>query len=96
MFKMNYTHNVLMVYVYFTNLLPLKQSQQAQNERFTAGAHPVSLDDEDAGQGAFNEHQGADNERSMTVSRKRRHSIMSGRLTAVMEGNERLMVNTYF
>ena len=65
MFKINYTVNVLMVYVYFTNLLPLKQ---AQNERFTAGAHPVSLDDEDARQGAFNELQSPDSDRCMTVS----------------------------
>ena len=54
MFKMNYTHNVLMVYVYFTNILSLKQTEK---HTLTVAVRRVSTEDEHA-----------DNEVSMKVS----------------------------
>ena len=54
MFKINYNDNVLMLYVYFTNLFPLKQTEK---HTLTVAARRVSTEDEHA-----------DNEDSMQVS----------------------------
>ena len=54
MFKINYTDNVLMVYVYFTNILSLKQTEI---HTLTVVVRGVSTEGEDA-----------DNEDSMQVS----------------------------